>query len=199
MSEETRKLDAVLAGVGGQGVLSIGALIAGAAKDAGLFVKQSEVHGMSQRGGAVEAYLRISSRPIRSDLIGRGSADVILSLEPVEALRHLDVLSTEGTVVTATDPVKNVPDYPEVETILARLRELPRVILVDASRLAREAGNAKASNVVLVGAASHLLPISPEAVEERVLRIFETKGEKVIEANLRAFRAGCAVAAAPVA
>jgi len=199
MSTDAKRLDAVLAGVGGQGVLSIGALIAGAAMDAGLFVKQSEVHGMSQRGGAVEAYLRISERPIRSDLIGRGNADVILSLEPVEALRHLEALAPDGTVVTSTDPVQNVPDYPELETILDRLRALPRAILVDAGRLAREAGNAKASNVVLVGAASHLLPVSPEAIEERIRRIFEAKGERVIEANLRAFHAGCAEAAAPVA
>ncbi len=199
MTRDAKRLDAVLAGVGGQGVLSIGALIAGAAMDAGLFVKQSEVHGMSQRGGAVEAYLRISDRPIRSDLIGRGNADVILSLEPVEALRHLEELAPDGTVVTAVEPVRNVPDYPEVETILDRLRTLPRAILVDAGRLAREAGNPKASNVVLVGAASHLLPVSPEAIEERIRRVFEAKGEKVIEANLRAFRAGCAEAAAPVA
>lgn len=193
----TRRLDAVLSGVGGQGVLSIGALIAGAAADAGLWVKQSEVHGMSQRGGAVEAYLRVSSRPIKSDLIGHGEADLILSLEPVEALRHLEMLRPGGVVVTSTEPVQNVPDYPELEVVLDRLRSLPGTVLVDAGHLARAAGNAKAANVVIVGAAAPYLPVSTEAIEERIRRIFEAKGEKVVDANLAAFRAGLAEAAVP--
>ncbi len=195
----TRRLDAVLAGVGGQGVLSIGALIAGAAADAGLWVKQSEVHGMSQRGGAVEAYLRISDRPIKSDLIGRGEADLILSLEPVEALRHLEMLRPDGIVVTSTEPVENVPDYPELALVHDRVRSLPGSVLVDAGRLARAAGNAKAANVVLVGAAAAHLPVSPEDLEERIRRIFAAKGDQVIDANLKAFRAGLAEAAVPVA
>lgn len=195
----SKRLDAVLAGVGGQGVLSIGALIAGAAGDAGLWVKQSEVHGMSQRGGAVEAYLRISDRPIKSDLIARGGADLIVSLEPVEALRHLDFLKPDGTVVSATEPVKNVPDYPELETVLERLRSLPHAVLVDAQRLAREAGNAKAANVVLVGAASPLLPVPPAAIEGWIHQIFDSKGGRTVDVNLKAFRAGCEVAEASAA
>jgi len=193
-----RRLDAVLAGVGGQGVLSIGALIAGAAADAGLWVKQSEVHGMSQRGGAVEAYLRIADRPITGDLIGRGQADLILSLEPVEALRHLEMLRPDGIVVSSTEPVENVPDYPELEVVLDRIRSLPGSVLVDAGRLARAAGNAKAANVVLVGAAAPYLPVSTDAIEERIGRIFAAKGDKVVDANLAAFRAGLAEAAVPV-
>ena len=195
----SKRLDAVLAGVGGQGVLSIGALIAGAAGDAGLWVKQSEVHGMSQRGGAVEAYLRISDRPIKSDLIARGGADLIVSLEPVEALRHLEFLKPDGTVVSATEPVKNMPDYPEPETVLERLRSLPHAVLVDAQRLAREAGNAKAANVVLVGAASPLLPVPPSAIEGWIHQIFDSKGGRTVDVNLKAFRAGCEVAGASAA
>jgi len=191
-----RRLDAVLAGVGGQGVLSLGAVIAGAAATAGLWVKQSEVHGMSQRGGAVEAYLRIAERPVRSDLIGRGAADLIVSLEPVEALRHLELLRPDGVVVSATEPVRNVPDYPDLEVVLERLRSLPGTVLVDAGRLAREAGSAKAANAVLLGAAAHLLPVPPEAIEAELRRAFAAKGERVVEANLEAFRAGRAAAGA---
>jgi indolepyruvate ferredoxin oxidoreductase beta subunit len=194
-----KRLDAVLAGVGGQGVLSIGALIAGAASDAGLWVKQSEVHGMSQRGGAVEAYLRISDRPIKSDLIARGGADLILSLEPVEALRHLELLKPDGVVVSASEPVENVPDYPDLERVLERLRRLPHAVVVDAQRLAREAGNPKGANVVLVGAASSFLPVPPAAIEGWIHHIFDAKGGKTVDANLKAFRAGCAVAAASAA
>jgi len=198
-TRSARSLDAVLAGVGGQGVLSIGALIAGAAGDAGLWVKQSEVHGMSQRGGAVEAYLRVSDRPIKSDLISRGGADLILSLEPVEALRHLEMLRPDGIVVTSTEPVRNVPDYPDLEIVLDRLRSLPGTVLVDAGHLARAAGNPKAANVVVVGAAAPFLPVTTGAIEERIRRIFASKGHKVIDANLAAFRAGLAEAAVPVA
>lgn len=196
MTAGGRRLDAVLAGVGGQGVLSLGAVIAGAAAEAGLWVKQGEVHGMSQRGGAVEAHLRIAERPVRSDLIGRGAADLILSLEPVEALRHLPSLKPDGMVVTATEPVRNVPDYPEIETVLEGLRSLPGAVLVDAGRLAREAGSAKAANAVLVGAAAHLLPVPPEALEDEIRRAFDAKGERVVEANLEAFRLGRERAAA---
>lgn len=190
MTRGVQKLDAVLAGVGGQGVLSIGSLLAGAADEQGLWVRQSEVHGMSQRGGAVEAYLRISRRPIRSDLVARGGADLVLSLEPLEALRHLDFLSPDGAVVSATEPVANLPDYPDVEGILDRLRTLPRVVLLDAATLAREAGTVLAANVVLAGAASPLLPVPASALEERIRRTFEAKGDRIVAANLRAFRAG---------
>lgn len=198
MTAGGRRLDAVLAGVGGQGVLSLGAVIAGAAAEAGLWVKQGEVHGMSQRGGAVEAHLRIAERPVRSDLVGRGAADLILSLEPVEALRHLKLLKPDGIVVTATEPVPNVPDYPEIETVLERLRSLPGSVLVEAGRLAREAGSAKAANAVLVGAAAHLLPVPPQALENEIRRAFEAKGERVVEANLEAFLLGRERAAAIV-
>ena len=184
------KHDIVLAGVGGQGVLSVAALIAAAARDDGLHVKQGEVHGMAQRGGAVQANLRIADAPIHSDLIGRGSAEMILSMEPLESLRYLDYLAQDGTLVTSTDPVRNMDAYPDLDELLGHIRTLPRSLLVDTAGLAREAGLARASNVVMVGAASTLLPIRPEVVETWIRRGFERKGERIVDANLKAFRLG---------
>src|SRR5512136_1425950 len=136
------KYDIILAGVGGQGVLSVSAIIASTALKAGLAVKQSEVHGMSQRGGAVLANLRIASAPIASDLIPLGAASMILSMEPLASLRYLKYLSPQGAIITSIDPVKNISDYPEVEGLLAKSRELPGAVLVESERLARQAGSA---------------------------------------------------------
>lgn len=182
--------DILFAGVGGQGVLSIASLIAAAAVGRKLHVKQGEVHGMAQRGGAVQACLRISDQPIHSDLVAQGTADAILSLEPIEALRYLPWLGPAGTVVTALDPFANIPNYPPMEEVTAKLRELPRVILVEAERLAKEAGSVRASNVVMVGACAHLLPMPPEIIEEMIRMMFERKGPKMVDVNLRAFAAG---------
>lgn len=190
------KCDIILAGVGGQGVLSISAIIASAAQKAGLHAKQSEVHGMAQRGGAVLAHLRISDAEIASDLIAEGAADMIISLEPLESLRHLAYLSTEGTLLTATSPVKNIPDYPDEEELLGRIRTLPHAVLLDATGLARKAGNARATNMVMVGAASRGLSIEPETIEKTIREAFQRKGDKVVEANLKAFRSGRETAAA---
>ena len=184
------KFDIILAGVGGQGVLSVSAIIASSAMKEGLAVKQSEVHGMSQRGGAVLANLRISDRPIASDLIPRGSAALVLSMEPIESLRYLEFLASDGTVITATDPVVNITDYPPIEAVLAQIRRLPRAILVDADKLARQAGSARATNMVMVGAASHLLPVAFETLEHFVGTLFAAKGAKVVETNLKALHAG---------
>jgi indolepyruvate ferredoxin oxidoreductase beta subunit len=184
------KFDIILAGVGGQGVLSVSALIASSAMKEGLAVKQSEVHGMSQRGGAVLANLRLSDRPIASDLIPRGAAALILSMEPLESLRYLEYLSVDGTVVTATNPVANIPDYPPLDELLARIGSLPRALTVDAESLARKAGSARATNMVIVGAASPLLPVPFETIEYFVQTLFASKGAKVIATNLKALRAG---------
>ena len=184
------KFDIILAGVGGQGVLSVSAIIASSAMQEGLAVKQSEVHGMSQRGGAVLANLRLSDRPIASDLIPRGSASMILSMEPLESLRYLEFLSASGSVITATNPVANIPDYPPVDEVLARIRSLPHAVTVDAESLARKAGSARATNMVMVGAASPLLPVSFGTIEHFVQAIFASKGAKVVETNLKALHAG---------
>jgi indolepyruvate ferredoxin oxidoreductase beta subunit len=184
------KFDIILAGVGGQGVLSVSAIIASSAMKEGLAVKQSEVHGMSQRGGAVLANLRLSDRPIASDLIPRGSAAMILSMEPLESLRYLEFLSAGGTVVTATNPVANIPDYPPIDEVLARIHSLPHALTIDAESLARKAGSARATNMVMVGAASPLLPVSFETLEHFVQTVFAGKGAKVVETNLKALHAG---------
>jgi indolepyruvate ferredoxin oxidoreductase beta subunit len=184
------KFDIILAGVGGQGVLSVSAIIASSAMKEGLAVKQSEVHGMSQRGGAVLANLRLSDRPIASDLIPRGSAAMILSMEPLESLRYLEFLSTAGTVITATNPVANITDYPPLEEVLAQIHRLPHAVTVDAESLARKAGSARATNMVMVGAASPMLPVSFETIEHFVQAIFASKGAKVVEINMSALHAG---------
>lgn len=191
------KTDIVLCGVGGQGVLSAAAILAEAAVRQGLEVRQGEVHGMAQRGGAVQASLRLSDTPIAGELIPRGTADLLLSLEPLEALRYLDWLTLDGWVVTAAEPVKNIPDYPELEEVHGRLRLLPRVRLVEATTLARTAGSVKAANVVLLGACADLLPLDPAVIQDVLTEGFLEKGTKVVEANLAAFRAGGEVAAVP--
>lgn len=188
------KYDIILAGVGGQGVLSVSAIIASSAMKEGLAVKQSEVHGMSQRGGAVLANLRLSDGPIASDLIPRGSAAMILSMEPLESLRYLEFLSEDGTVITATNPVANIPDYPPLDEVLERVRSLPHTVTVDAESLARKAGSARATNMVMVGAASPLLPVAFETIEHFVQTLFANKGARVVETNLKALHAGRAAA-----
>ncbi len=188
------KFDIILAGVGGQGVLSVSAIIASSAMKEGLAVKQSEVHGMSQRGGAVLANLRLSDHPIASDLIPRGTAAMILSMEPLESLRYLEFLSADGTVITATSPVANIPDYPPVDELLTRVRSLPHALTIDAESLARKAGSARATNMVMVGAASPMLPVSFATIEHFVETVFASKGAQVVEVNLKALHAGRAAA-----
>jgi indolepyruvate ferredoxin oxidoreductase beta subunit len=189
------KCDIVLAGVGGQGVLSIAGIIASSAMTDGFRVKQSEVHGMSQRGGAVMAHLRIAERVIASDLVPMGRADMILSMEPVESLRYLPYLSSGGVLITATTPVLNIPDYPDIDELLQKISSLPRAVLVDAVKVAREAGSLRAANMVLVGCASPSLPMKLETMQHFIEKTFARKGEDVVTANLKAFRAGRELAA----
>ena len=180
----------ILAGVGGQGILSIAYVIDNAALSAGHHFKQAEVHGMAQRGGAVQSHLRYSDRPIHSDLVPRGRADMVLSIEPLEVFRYLHFLAPDGWVVTSTTPYINIPDYPDPESLVADLAELPRTILVDTGRLARAAGNMRAQNMVVVGAASILLEFEPEAMLTHVTSLFARKGEKIVAVNRRAFELG---------
>jgi indolepyruvate ferredoxin oxidoreductase beta subunit len=184
------KYDIIVAGVGGQGTLSVSSIIASAAMSEGLSVKQSEVHGMSQRGGGVVTNLRLSDQPIASDLIARGSASMILSIEPLEGLRYLPYLSPDGTLISSTNPVVNIPDYPELNALLQSIRELPHSVLVDGEKIARRSGSIRATNVVMVGAASRLLPIKPENIEHFIQKSFGGKGQRVVETNIKAFRAG---------
>lgn len=184
------KYDIILAGVGGQGVLSVGAIIAFAAMESGYKVKQSEVHGMAQRGGAVLANLRVSDKSIASDLIGRGTAAMILSMEPVESLRYVGFLSPDGILVTSKDPVENIPNYPDIETIFEKIRTLPSYKIVESRSLAREAGSMLATNMVMVGAASKSLPIEISALEDAIKSVFSPKGDHIVEVNQRALHLG---------
>lgn len=173
------------------------AIIGRAALSEGLFVKQSEVHGMAQRGGAVQAHLRLSDEPIESDLVALGTAHLILGLEPVESLRYLAWLAPHGTLVTASNPFRNIRNYPPLETVLARIGALPHAVVVDAERIASEAGDNLAVNTAMVGAAARLLPLRRESIEAAVRETFGRKGDTVLEANLRALRSGAAASSVP--
>lgn len=188
------RTDIILAGVGGQGILSIAATIGMAAIANNLHIKQAEVHGMSQRGGAVQSHFRLSSDPISSDLIPKGKADIILSVEPMEALRYLDFLKPDGWIVTNAAPFVNITDYPEIETVLNKLKSRKNTILLDADKIAKELGSPRSSNIVMLGAASPFIDIPYEALENAIKEIFLRKGDKVIEANINALSAGRAYA-----
>ena len=185
------KTDIKLAGVGGQGILSIATIIGEAATAAGIQLKQAEVHGMSQRGGDVQSDLRLSSGPIHSDQIPLGGADLILSMEPMEALRYLPWLAPDGVVVTSSRPLVNIPDYPDEAALLAELDALPRLVRLDIEEIARELQSPRSANMVLLGMAAPYLPLlSEEQLRAAVARVFARKGPEVVEANLRAFDAG---------
>lgn len=185
------KRDIILAGVGGQGILSIATVIGDAALSEGLYLKQAEVHGMSQRGGDVQSNLRLSSEPIHSDLIPKGGADLIISLEPMEALRYMEYLKEDGWIVTSSVPFVNIPNYPALEEVLAHVQSFEHHVLLDVEQLAKEAGApAQAANMVLLGASIPMLGIEYDKVIAGVKRIFERKGEKVVSANIAAIEAG---------
>ena len=189
------KQDIILAGVGGQGILSIATVIGSAALEQGLHLKQAEVHGMSQRGGDVQSNLRLSSDPIHSDLIPRGAADLIVSLEPMEALRYVPYLAPQGWIITNTVPFVNIPDYPPMESVMAELNKLPRVIAIDVDAIAKEVGSPRSANMVLLGATAAVLDIlDPDKLRDGIRRIFGRKGEAIVEANIKAFDAGLASA-----
>ena len=188
------KTDIILSGVGGQGILSIAAIIGEAALKEGLYMKQAEVHGMSQRGGDVQSNLRISDRPIASDLIPTGKCDLIISLEPMEALRYLPYLSKDGWLVTNAAPFVNIPNYPAEEAIQAEIDNLPHHIMLDVNQTAKEIGNSRTANIVLLGATVPFLGISYEKIQDSIRHIFQRKGESIVAMNLQALEAGKAIA-----
>ncbi|MBO5275913.1 MAG: indolepyruvate oxidoreductase subunit beta [Alistipes sp.] len=185
------KKDIILAGVGGQGILTIATIIGDAAAVAGLSLKQAEVHGMSQRGGDVQSNLRLSTEEIYSDLIRQGTADLIISMEPMEALRYVDALDAQGWVVTSSHPYKNIPNYPDEESMMAELKALPRTAILPIEDIAKENSVPKCANVVLLGmAAKYIEILSAEQLRESIKRVFASKGEKIVEMNCRAFDLG---------
>ncbi len=184
------KKDIILAGVGGQGILSIATCIGMTAVNGGLHLKQAEVHGMSQRGGDVHSNLRLSDKEISSDLIPQGKADMIISVEPMESLRYLPMLSPDGWLVTNIKPHVNIPNYPPVEDVINEIKSIPNHIALDANQIAIDLGLRRSANMVILGAASPYLGLDFSSLENALSNIFKSKGEEVIQANIRALNTG---------
>ena len=185
------KIDIILAGVGGQGILTIATIIGDAAATVGLYLKQAEVHGMSQRGGDVQSNLRLSTEPIYSDLIREGQADMIISMEPMEALRYVACLNSKGKIITSSTPFKNIPNYPDEQALMQELQSLPNVTALPIEDMAKDGGFAKSANVVLLGmAARYLGVLTADHLRQSIANVFKSKGEAVVEANLQAFELG---------
>jgi len=184
------KNDIILSGVGGQGILSIAAVIGFAAVENKLYLKQAEVHGMSQRGGDVQSHFRLSDKPVSSDLISYGEADLILSVEPMEALRYLPWLSSGGWLVTNSNPFINIPDYPDTDDLVMAISKVENNLIVDADLIARETGSGRVANIVMLGAASHFIQLPLESLENAIRKLFARKGDEIIRLNLNALAAG---------
>jgi indolepyruvate ferredoxin oxidoreductase beta subunit len=184
------KTDIILAGVGGQGILSIAAILGAAALNENLYLKQAETHGMSQRGGEVVSHLRISETPIFSDLIPLASAELILSVEPLESLRYLPYLKLNGCLVTNITEFRNIANYPKLDKTFAELGTKLKIIQIDADKMAHETGNPKASNMVMLGAASPFIHIDEKIILKAIETVFAPKGAAVVESNRMAFLAG---------
>jgi len=184
------KKDIIMAGVGGQGILTIAAGIGFAAIEAGLHIKQSEVHGMSQRGGDVQSHLRISDKEIASDLIPKGKADMIIAVEPMESLRYLPMLAEDGWLITNTTPFVNIPNYPDINKLMSEIKMLPHHVALDADAIAHEIKSPRSANIVVLGAASPFLDIDLSKIENAIKLLFGRKGDDVVRLNLEALKAG---------
>ncbi|MGI6394663.1 MAG: indolepyruvate oxidoreductase subunit beta [bacterium] len=184
------KSDIILAGVGGQGILTIATVLGYAAVESGLYLKQAEVHGMSQRGGDVQSHFRISDKPIFSDLVPKGKADLIISVEPMESLRYLPFLSKEGWLITNTNPFNNISNYPEMDKVMGEIKKLPRHIAVDGDKMARELNNLRGMNMVVAGAASLFIDLDFNLMIKAIEVIFGKRGEDVVKANIDCLKAG---------
>ena len=148
---------------------------------------------MSQRGGDVQSNLRLSTDPIYYDLIPMGGTDVVISMEPMESLRYLPYLSKSGTIVTSSKPFINIPNYPDEAALNAELDALPSVVKLDIESIAKDAGNARGANMVLLGMAAPFIEIvTVEQLRDAIAVVFARKGEKVVEGNLKAFDMGVA-------
>ncbi len=184
------KKDIILAGVGGQGILSIAAIIGTAAMGAELYLKQAEVHGMSQRGGDVHSNLRLSDKPVASDLIPQGHADMIIAIEPMESLRYVSMLAEDGWLITNSTPHINIKNYPELHDILTEISTLPQHIIIDADKIAKDLGSKRAANMVILGAALPFLEMDIKLFHGAIKTIFGRKGDDVVQMNIDALKAG---------
>ncbi len=188
----TSECDLVIVGVGGQGVILISDVIGRAAVLAEKPICGAETHGMAQRGGSVINHTRIGCR--YSPMVAAGRADLLVALEPVEALRYSYFLSPKGIALVNTRPVLPVTvttglaSYPPVESLLERLKErCSKVIAIDATDLAKEAGTAQAMNVVMLGSLSRFIPLSEDLVEKALFKVVPSR---FLEANKKAFALG---------
>ena len=188
------KKDIILAGVGGQGILSIATTIGLAALKKNLNIKQAEVHGMSQRGGEVVSHLRISDSQIFSDLITKGQADMILSLEPLETLRYLPYLNESGWIISNSEPYTNIPNYPDLEMVYNEIRKYKNHVLINADEIAKKLNAPLSANMVLIGAAAHYLGFEQQEIEDAIREQFNKKGDDIVNINIQAFREGLALA-----
>ncbi len=184
------KFDIILCGVGGQGVLSLAAIIAKASLENNLKVRQSEVHGMSQRGGDVLANLRISDEEIQGDLIPKGEADLVIAMEPMESLRYLDYMNENTKLISEKEQFNNISNYPDLEKIYNKINSLKHSKLIEAKNIAKEVATIRSANMVLIGAAANFIPLENESLKKAIIDIFSRKGEAIVEANLKAFDAG---------
>lgn len=184
------KINIILSGVGGQGILTIAAVLDTAALDQNLFVKQSEIHGMSQRGGAVNSHVRISDQEIYSDIIPTGAAEIILSVEPMELLRQLPFLKKEGWLITDSKTFENILDYPKKDNLYKQIKSHPNHIIINATDEAKKIGNSKVANMILLGAASTLIPLPEESLQNAIKKLFKNKSEKILQLNIEAFEKG---------
>ena len=184
------KINIILSGVGGQGILTIAAVLDTAALDQDLFVKQSEIHGMSQRGGAVNSHVRISDKEIYSDIIPTGAAEIILSVEPMELLRQLPFLKKDGWLITDSKTFENILDYPKKDNLYKQIKSHPNHLIINATDEAKKIGNSKVANMILLGAASTLIPLPEESLLNAIKKLFKNKSEKILQLNVEAFEKG---------
>jgi len=182
------KSNIILSGVGGQGILTLASIIDTAALYQNLFVKQSEVHGMSQRGGAVQCHVRLSDKQIYSDLIPEGETDLILSAEPMELLRHIPYLKKNGWIITDSSTFENIVNYPDKHELYKQIKTHWNHIIINAKSCAKEMGNSKICNMILLGAAAEHLPIEEEKFIQAIRYFFKEKSEKIILKNIEAFK-----------
>lgn len=192
------KTNIIIAGVGGQGILTISTILDMAAFNNNLHIKQSEVHGMSQRGGAVQSHVRISDQEVFSDLIPLGKADMIISVEPMELLRYLPYLKEDGWLITDAEPFVNIPNYPKMEALFNKIKTYPNHLIINATEEAKKIGTSKAANVVMLGAASTLLPIEDDGLIKAITDLFSKKGERIVNINIQAYKKGQELAAAVI-
>jgi indolepyruvate ferredoxin oxidoreductase beta subunit len=195
-----RTINVLLTGVGGQGVVLASYVLSHAALAEGYDVRQSEVHGMSQRGGSVTSHFRFGDK-IWSPLVSPGTADILMAFEALEGLRYVHWLKPGGLLVYNNIRINPSPVSAGLATYPADINALikaawPHTQCVDANALAAQAGTVKAANVAMLGAISPALPFAPETWEAVIRRAVPPK---TVEVNLQAFRLGAASATAPAA